>query len=343
MRKVRFGIVGAGGISNHFHLPELTQIAEAEVVAISDLKRERAEKTAERFGVRHWYTDYREMLEKEDPDAVIVATPHPTHASIALDAIKAHKHVLIQKPMTTNAQDSQLILEESRKNPDLKIMVLPFVYYDTPLYDYVKRALLAGEIGRVCMADARTSHGGPEKYQTEVAQMFDEVVDVWFFSPERAHGGVLLDLGVYSVTRLVYLLGRAKRVSAFTATLGKPIEVDDNNAVLIEMENGALAIAESSWTQTPGQNTTSIYGDKGTIHINYLGRSLAIYREGQGWSYPDLPGEKEPQHTHRHFIHCILTNKQPIGTPEEGHHVMQILDAAYQSAKTGKTITIPKQ
>ncbi|MEM4405097.1 MAG: Gfo/Idh/MocA family oxidoreductase, partial [Nitrososphaerota archaeon] len=129
MQKVRLGIVGAGGISNHFHLPELTQIAEAEVVAISDLKRERAEKTAKRFGIRHWYTDYREMLEKEDPDAVIVATPHPTHASIALDAIKAHKHVLIQKPMTTNAQDSQLILEESRKNPDLKIMVLPFVYY----------------------------------------------------------------------------------------------------------------------------------------------------------------------------------------------------------------------
>ncbi|GBC70359.1 Glucose--fructose oxidoreductase [Candidatus Calditenuaceae archaeon HR02] len=340
MKQVRFGIVGAGGISNHFHLPELSQIEEAEIVAISDIKPERAEITAKKFGIAHWYIDYKEMLEKEDLDAVIVATPHPTHAKIAIDAIEAHKHVLIQKPMTTNARDSFLIVEASRKNPDLKIMVLPFIYYDTPVYDYVKEVLLTGEIGKICMAEARTSHGGPEKYQAEIANMFGEPVDVWFFSSEKAHGGVLLDLGVYSVTRIVYMLGRARKVSAFTATLSKASEVDDNSIILIEMEDGTLALAESSWTQVPGQNTTSLYGDKGTIHINYLGHCIAIYSENIGWSYPNLPKEKEPQHTHRHFIRCILNNKKPIGTPEEGHHVMQILEAAYVSAKTGKTVTI---
>ncbi|MEM2446179.1 MAG: Gfo/Idh/MocA family oxidoreductase [Candidatus Bathyarchaeia archaeon] len=340
MKMVRFGVVGAGGISNHFHLPELSQIQEAEVVAISDIKLERAETTAKKFGIKRWYTNYNEMLEKEDLVAVIVATPHPTHAKITIDAIEAHKHVIIQKPMPTNARDSLLIVEASKKNPDLKIMVLPFIYYDTPVYDYVKDVLLNNEIGKICMAEARTSHGGPEKYQAEVANMFGEPVDVWFFSSEKAHGGVLLDLGVYSVTRLVYLLGRAKKVSAFISTLSKASEVDDNNVVLIEMECGTLAFAESSWTQVPGQNTTSLYGEKGTIHINHLGHSIAIYRENLGWSYPSLPKEKEPQHTHRHFIRCILNDEKPIGTPEEGHHVMQILEAAYVSAKRGKTVTI---
>lgn len=340
MKKVRLGIVGAGGISNHFHLPELSQIQEAEIVAISDIKLERAEITAKKFGIGRWYRDYMEMIENEDIDAVVVATPHPTHAEIAIHAIEAGKHVLIQKPMTTNAKDSLRIVEASRKNPDIKIMVLPFIYYDTPVYDYVKDVLLYGGIGKICTAEARTSHGGPEKYQAEVANMFREPLDIWFFSSEKAQGGVLLDLGVYSITRIVYLLGRAKKVSAFTATLSKPSEVEDNSVVLIEMESGALAFAASSWTQVPGQNSTSLYGDKGVIHTNYFGYTIAIYREGLGWSYPDLPREKEPQHTHRHFIRCILNDEKPIGTPEEGHHVIQILEAAYESAKTGKTVTI---
>ncbi|MCS7145978.1 MAG: Gfo/Idh/MocA family oxidoreductase [Nitrososphaerota archaeon] len=340
MKKVRFGIIGAGGISNHFHIPELTKIEEAEVVAVADINRERARMTSERFSIRHCYTDYREMLMREDIDAVIVATPHPTHAQITVEAIKNHKHVMIQKPMTTNSRDSAWIVEEARKNPDLKVMVLPFVYYDTPIYDHVKSVLRNGEIGKVCMAEARTSHGGPEKYMQEVAQMFGEEVNVWFFSAEKAQGGVLLDLGVYSLTRLVYLLGRAKKVSALVATLDKSSEVDDNNAVLIEMESGVIAVAESSWTQTPGQNTTSLYGTKGTIHLNYLGYDIAIFKEPSGWAYPNMPKEKEPQHTHRHFINCIVNDTTPIGTPEEGHHVMRIIEAAYESAKYGRIITI---
>lgn len=280
------------------------------------------------------------MLEREDIDAVVIATPHPTHAEIAVNALRRHKHVLIQKPMTTNSRDSKLIVDEAKRNPDLKVMVLPFVYYDTPIYDFVKEALKKGEIGKICTAEAKTSHGGPEKYVSQVAQIFGEQPDVWFFSASKAQGGVLLDLGVYSVTRLVYLFGRARRVSAYVATLDKSSEVDDNNAILLEMENGILAVAESSWTQMPGQNTTSIYGNRGTIHINLLGRDIAIYREDTGWVYPELLKEKEPQHTHRHFIHCIKNNLQPIGTPEEGHHVMQILEAAYESAKSGRTITI---
>ncbi|MEM3745310.1 MAG: Gfo/Idh/MocA family oxidoreductase [Candidatus Bathyarchaeia archaeon] len=341
MKKIGFGIIGCGGISNYFHIPELKAIEEAEVVAVADIKEERARLTAERFNIKFWYSDYMKLLERNDVDAVVVATPHPTHAKIAVDAINAGKHVIIQKPMCTNSKDAEAIVNASRKRSDLKVMVLPFVYFDTPAFDYVRDLLNSGDLGKICMARSRVAHGGPEKYQEEVARMFGEEKSCWFFDLERAHGGVLLDLGVYAISQIVYLLGKVKSVSALTATLDKPAKVEDNCALLMEMENGAISIAETSWTQVATLEGTSIYGTKGTVLLNYFNTPVAFYRQkDSSWIMPVLAKEKEPQHTHRHFIKCILSDLKPIGSPEEGKHVVEIMEAAYESAKTGKTIKL---
>lgn len=341
MGKVGFGIIGCGGISNYFHIPELKEIKEAEVVAVADIKPERARLTAERFNVRFWYSDHLKLLERSDIDAVIVATPHPTHAKLAVDAIEAGKHVMIQKPMCTKVEDAEAIVEASRKRSGLKVMVLPFVYFDTPAFDYVKNLLDDGSLGRICMVRSRVAHGGPEGYQENVTRMFGEEKDCWFFDSERAHGGALLDLGVYAISQIVYLLGRVKSVSAFVATLDKPAKVEDNNVIIMELENGALAVVESSWTQIATLEGTSIYGTEGTILLNHFNIPVIFYRkEEPGWIMPTLAGEKEPQHTHRHFIKCILNNLKPIGSPEEGKHVVEIMEAAYESAEKGKKITL---
>ncbi|MEM2850145.1 MAG: Gfo/Idh/MocA family oxidoreductase [Candidatus Bathyarchaeia archaeon] len=155
-----------------------------------------------------WYSDHIKLLERSDIDAVIVATPHPTHAKLAVDAMEAGKHVMIQKPMCTKVEDAKAIVEASHKHSNLKVMVLPFVYFDTPTFDYVKNLLNEGALGRICMVGSRVAHGGPEGYQKNVTKMFGEEEDCWFFDPERAHGGALLDLGVYAVSQIVYLLGR---------------------------------------------------------------------------------------------------------------------------------------
>ncbi len=340
MKSVRLGIVGAGGIANHFHLAELKQIESAEIMAVADLNENRARITAQKWGIKHWYTNYLEMLERADIDGVIVATPHPTHAEIAISALRAEKHVMIQKPMTTNAKDSWRIVEEARRHPNLKVMVLPFVYFDTPVYDYVKENLRQNTIGRVVTAEASTAHGGPERYQEEVASMFGEKVDIWYFDRDRAQGGVLLDLGVYSISRIVYLLGRVRSVFGSITTLEKQTSLDDNNIILLNLESGIQAMASSSWTQKPGQNSTRIYGTKGTILVNHIDTPLMIYLDGKGWLIPQLPKEKEPQHTHRHFVDCILNDKQPLGSPEEGHHIVQVIEAAYKSASIGKIVEI---
>jgi len=171
--------------------------------------------------------------------------------------------------------------------------------------------------------------------------MFNEEEDCWFFDPERAHGGVLLDLGVYSVSQLVYLLGNAKRVSSFTATLDKPAEVEDNVAVILEMASGALAVAETSWTQTATMEGTSLHGTKGTLLLDSFNTQVMAYEQAtSSWIMPSLAREKEPQHTHRHFVRCVLEDLEPIGTVEEGRHVIEVLEAAYDSARTGSTVTM---
>jgi len=289
LRKVGFGIVGCGGISNYFHILELQQVREGKIVAVADMKPHRAETTAKRFKIKSWYADYHDLLERGDLEAVVVATPHPTHAQIGVDAMEAGKHIIIQKPMTTNVKDAESIVEAAKKHSDLKVMALPFVYFDTPAFDYARDLMNKGELGRICMARSRVAHGGPEQCQRDVTRMFNEEEDCWFFDPKRTHGGVLLDLGVYSVSQLVYLLGNAKRVSSFTATLDKPAEVEDNVAVILEMVSGTLAVAETSWTQTATMEGTYLHGTKGTLLLNSFNTQVMAYKQAtSSWIMPSL-------------------------------------------------------
>ncbi len=341
MKKVGFGIIGCGGISNLFHIPELEEIDEADIVAVTDLNSERARITAERFGIKTWYTDYLEMLRRDDIDAVIVATPHPTHARITVDALEAGKHVLIQKPMCTDVKDADAILDAAKRNSHLKVMVLPFIYFDTPAFNYVKELIENGDLGRICIVRVRYAHGGPEGYQMKVAQMFNEETSCWFFDQEKAHGGVILDLGVYAVTQLIQLLGRVEEVSAFTATLSKPTALEDNAVMILKMRDGSLATVETSWTQTSSLEGTAIYGTEGTAYINFFEKNVMVRRcVDSNWRSPNLAVEKEPQHTHRYFVKCIMEDLEPIGTVEKGRHVIEVLEAAYESARTGKVIRL---
>jgi len=320
-------------------MPELSQLSQARIVAVADAKPHRAESMAKSLRVENWYADYSDLLKRDDVDAVVVATPHPTHAKIAVDAIEAGKHVIIQKPMTTNVADADRIVAAATRHADLKVMALPFVYFDTPAFDYAKELLSKGELGRICMARARVAHSGPEQYQQDVARMFGEEDSCWFFDPRRAQGGVLLDLGVYAVSQLIYLLGQVKEVSALTATLDKPAEVEDNAALILEMTSGVLAVVETSWTQIATLEGTSLYGTKGTLLLSSLDKPVMAYKQSS-WIVPSLAKEKEPRHTHSHFVRCILEDSKPIGTVQEGKHVVEVLEAAYESCRTGRTLKL---
>jgi predicted dehydrogenase len=345
LKKVRVGIIGCGTITLGYHLPELKAIPEADVLAVADTREVRAKTTSEKFGIKRWATDYKKMLADDEIDAVVIATYHSTHAPIAIEAIRAGKHVLIQKPMATRMEDADRLVEIVKANPRITVYARPF--YHTPAFSIIKRLLDEGAIGKVCMGRARVAHGGPEGYYKDTLSRFGEPDEAcWFFNPKAADGGVLLDMGVYALSLMTALLGPVESVFGLARTLHKDVEVEDNALVSLEFASGALGSVETSWTEHGRLDGASLYGVEGTIYLNEsqsppitLSAKRGPYGDLNGIFQPRVPPPK-PNASHQHFIDCILKGEKPTADPIHQRHVVEIMLAAYESSRNGRAVEV---
>lgn len=324
MDKVRFGIIGCGGIANHFHLRDLAGIPSAQLVACADLRAGAARSTAERWGARAWFTDPHALLGRDDVDAVIVATHHPTHAAIGCDVLAAGKHLLVQKPLATTRSDADRLVEAASRSPR-HTMCLPYNW--SVAYREALRLLQAGAIGRVCQIRRRVAHAGPPR-------------DSWFYDPAVARYGALFDMGVYAVSGLTGLAGPAVSAIGLVRTLEAGVRIDDNAVIQLEFASGAIGGAETSWTQQATREETVIYGDAGSLALHAEANELQLFSrhsrvaDTPGWFAPSLaPTPRDA--AHRHFIDCILEDRPPLGTPEHARHVVEIMLAAHESSASG--------
>jgi len=320
---IRFGIIGCGGIANHFHLKDLAGIPEAELVACADVREEAARRTAERWGATFWSTDYADLLARGDVDAVIVATHHPTHAAIGCDVLAADKHLLVQKPLTTTLADADRLVQAAASSRR-RTMCLPYNWANA--YRCAFRLLREGAIGRLCQVRRRIAHGGPPR-------------DSWFYDPAVARYGALFDMGVYAVSGITGLAGAAVSVSGLVRTLEAGVRIDDNAILQLEFASGAIGNAETSWTQQATRESTVLYGDEGTMVLGIHDERLELFgRQGvlgeKGWFTPSLPPTPRDA-AHRHFVNCLLEDRAPLGAPEHARHVMEIMLAAEESSRTG--------
>lgn len=332
-REVRFGIVGCGGIANGFHMRDLSQIPEARLVACADVRREVARGFAQKWGAEASYGDHHELLAREDLDAVIVATHHETHAAIAVDALEAGKHVLVQKPLTTRMEDADRLVAVAEARPRQKVQCFPFNWNNATVEAI--RLLYDGAIGRPCQGRRRVAHSGPAR-------------DSWFYNPEIARYGASFDMGVYAVSGLTALLGSAVSVSGLVATFEPGVRIDDNATWQLRFASGALGTAETAWTQLANVEGTVIYGLEGVIALNFPGSDpLRIYRRTAGASFASkgewktVPVKPDPPAAaHRELVDCILEDRAPRGTPQHARHVAEILLAAHDSDHTGRRIDL---
>ena len=334
MAKVRYAMIGCGGIAHMFHLPEMAQIPETEFILACDIREHRARFTAEKFGAKDWTTDYKESLHRDDVDAVIVATYHPTHARIACEVLEADKHVLVQKPMATRMEDADCLIEAAVRSKR-KTYCLPFLW--TPEYEMAVQMIRSGDLGKLVQLRARTAHSGPEGYYATTQQIFGELPETCpFFLKNISEQGALFDMGVYSVAALTGLVGPAVRVTGSVKTLDKKCDVDDSASVLMEMESGAIAVAETSWCQVSATEDITVYGTEGTLMLNPWRHALRVYRKKprEGWFEPTLPPADRAA-SHRHFVDCILNDLPPKPSPEHARHVVEIMLSAVESSRRG--------
>jgi predicted dehydrogenase len=246
---LRWGVVGTGGIARAF-TADLSLTESGTVVAVGSRRQQTAEEFADRLGVPHRHASYQALVDDPDVDAVYVATPHPMHHAAALQALRAGKPTLVEKPFTMNAAEARELVDAARSQ-DVFLMEAMWTRF-LPHITEVRRLLADGALGEVVTVIA--DHG----------QWFTEDAKHRLFAPELG-GGALLDLGVYPVSFASMVLGPPDRVVALTdpAFTG----VDRQTSVLLGHPGGAQAVLTCTLAAR-SPTRASIVGTEGRIDID---------------------------------------------------------------------------
>ncbi len=341
---VRVGLIGSQFISS-IHAESLRQCAYAELAAIASPTPGHAAAFAKRFGIPRPFTDYRQLLALQDLDMVIVGAPNDLHCQIAVDAAAAGKHVVMEKPLCLNLAEADRMLEACRL-ANVKLMYAEELCF-APKYVRLKQLLDSGALGTPTLLKQSEKHDGPHAAH--------------FWDVERSGGGVTMDMGCHAIEFFRWLLGRPRITSVYaqlnTSVHGAKTRGDDNAILLLEFENGVVAMAEESWTKLGGMDDRAeVYGSQGVAYADLLhgnaietysaaGYEYAVEKAGStvGWSftsYEEVWNYGFPQEL-AHFIDCVRTDRPPLVTGQDGRAVLEVIFAAYESARTGRKVSLP--
>lgn len=343
-KKLRVGIVGLG--MGQGHIGEYKKHPHAEVVAIADVDKSRLESVGKQHEISGQYTDYKKMLTKENLDIISIATPNVFHKPITIAALKAGAHVLCEKPMAMNAAEAREMLAVASKAK--KRLMINFSYRFTEHSQALKQAVDANSIGDIYFGRTiwHRRRGMPG-------------FGGWFGQKKMAGGGPLIDLGVHRLDLALWLMGYPKPAYVIGKTYnhigsrlakqqGKKFDVEDLASGYISFKNGATLVIEASWAANIAENElmeTRLFGTKaGLVQRNLNGTynfECEIFSEEQGSFYTKkfISGASGNSAMY-HFVDAIIHNKPHPATGEEGLIVMEILDAIYKSAQTGKPVKI---
>ncbi len=356
MEKVKVGIVGCGGIGTQKHLPALSALDYVEVVAFCDLVEERAKKAAKEFGVEgaKVYTDYKDLLKDTEIQTIHVCTPNKSHKDISIDALHANKHVLCEKPMAKTAADAKAMLQAAKETGNLLSVGYQNRYREDSRY--LKKACQRGDLGEIYFAKAHAVRR--------------RAVPTWgvFLNEEEQGGGPLIDIGTHALDLTLWLMDNYKVKSvkgsvykklgdqtetgnAFGDWDPEEFKVEDSAFGFITMENGATIILESSWalnTLDVGEAKTTLCGTKAgadmrdglRFNMADLGK-LAEKKPALGADGVDFyeGGDDKPEVIEaKTFYDAVMNGSELVVKPEQALVVTEILEAIYESARTGKTI-----
>jgi len=346
VNKLRVGVIGLG--IGRSHIRGFQSHPSAEVVAIADLDEARLKASGDEFKIANRYRDAQEMLTKEALDIVSVCTPNKFHKPLTLAAFQAGCHVVCEKPMAMNTAEGRAMLAGARKAG--KRLMINFSYRFLPQSRAIKAQVDAGALGDIYFA--RTMW---------LRRRYLPGLGGWFSRKELSGGGPIIDLGVHRLDLALWWMGYPRPVWVLASTYnaigsriakenGAKFDVEDFGVALIKFENGATLELEASWTSHIAEQElmeTRLFGTRGGAVQRNLGEGYRfeaeLFVEKNGAHY-DMklhhpPGPEIPNQ-YQHFIDSIVRDQPHIATGEEGLVVMELLDAIYESAASGKPVPI---
>lgn len=350
---MKVGIIGCGGIARGKHMPAIREHGDIEVVALCDLIEERAIAYKKKYD---WpgakiFTDYKELL-KEELDAVYVLTPNREHSSITIDALKAGKHVMCEKPMAKTSAEARAMLEAAKEAG--KVLTIGYQNRFRPDSSYLKRACDNDELGEIYYARAHAIRR--------------RAVPTWgvFLDADAQGGGPLIDIGTHALDLTLWMMNNYEPemvVGSVYKKLGDQTEtgnawgdwdpekytVEDSAFGYIRMKNGATIMLESAWALNSldvDEAKTTLCGTKAGadmkdgLRINKVKYNKQVVEkpalDAAGVAFFDGTGENPDLLEQQAFYDAVMKGKEVVVKPEQALVVTEILEAIYESAKTGK-------
>lgn len=343
-RKVKIGIIGCGTIGS-VHAEAYATVSEAEVVALCDILPDRLKEKAERHKVAKTYENYHDLLADPEIEAVSICTPNDMHAPIAIDAFKAGKHVLLEKPMTLNADLARDIM--AARDASGKLLQMGMVWRQNPEARAVKEIIDSGKLGEIYQIRVRL-----------IRRRGIPGLGGWFTTKARSGGGGLIDCAVHFLDLVMYLTGywNPTRVSAKTYTkfgnkmrdyhyidmwAGPPdyngtFDVDDYAAGFVRFGKKATMSFEVAWAcNAEDENRVELIGEKGGITVGTGKTTLLTEMEGKladvALKYSTEKGQFPVEM--QKFVDAVLGKGEVAATGEQGVVAMRLLDAIYKSSE----------
>ncbi len=351
--KARLAVIGVGVMGSQ-HVRDIASMENAELVGICDTDREKADKFSAEYHAPAYY-DYRDLLEKEAPDGVLIATPHYDHTPISIDAFQRGINVLTEKPIAVHAKDARKMIEAYRaakaNNPNLVFEIM-FMQRTYGFWQKIKAMIDEGELGKL----VRTTWIITDWYRTQY--YYD--MGGWRATWRGEGGGVLLNQCPHNLDLYQWFTGMPKRVAGF-ASIGKyhNIEVEDEVTGYFEYENGMVGHFLTTTAESPGTNRLEIIGENGKLVFE--GGKLLFTRNAQSMfefskTHPgafakvenaveEVPFTHHGQPGHRivteDFANAILHHTPVMIPGEEGIKSVTIGNAMMYSSFTGKPVDLP--
>lgn len=350
MKKLNIGVIGAGSISES-HMSSYANHPHVQLVAIADLNLERAQKRADQYGFEQVTADYKALLANEKVEAVSICTWNNLHAEMAVAALEAGKHVLVEKPLAKTVEEALKIQEAVKKSG--KTLQVGFVRRHADNTKLVKKFIDNGDFGDIYYGKASILRrlGNPGG---------------WFSDQERSGGGPVIDLGVHIIDILWYLMGKPKVASVSANTYNKlgnrkniqnlsfykaadydPSKntVEDLANAMIRFENGASILVDVSFTlhAKKDESIVKLYGEKGGAELE---PELMIVSEKYDTIINALPQVDNLgfdfsgsfQNEINHFVECVRNGTETNSPVEDGVEIMKILTAIYESSQKGEEV-----
>jgi predicted dehydrogenase len=357
---VRVGVISTSWWADAMYLPSLKSHPTAEIAAICGRNRDRAEEMAVKYGIPRVFTDYGELIQKGELDAIVVATPDDLHYPMTMDALDAGLHVLCEKPMALNARHAREMYEKAEA-VGVKHMVL-FTNRWQPHFRYLKRLVDEGFIGRCFHAQFRFLGGYGRRPEY-----------MWRFDGRRANG-ILGDLGAHLIDFARLYVGEIAKVHADLATFverpgaegQEPVPANDSALLTLQFDNGAQGMVQASAVAYQGDRSMELsvvlHGDAGTLESAwiYSGTEASATIRGARHDEEQFRLLAVPDHIRQNldiadfmdpfvkqsagprlFIDAILSDRPVSPDFYDGLKVQEVIDAALESHQSGSWVSLP--